>query len=344
MWKIENKKNDEFLLEFEKLVIRPIFKIILDLKRLELESEKPLNINEEQLWKYTNTYKDQSLEVQKLISNLMKKKVSKIVLFDLVAKIVQEEGLLDLLKLYRLYINQNNKVHQKCYSLEIKNIPETFKILFNQFYYTAFFDNVDIWALIGKGEFTRKTFHENFKKENKIMVCPYCDIDTTISISNNSVEHFLPKSKFPFLSMNAMNLIPSCTACNKSYEGKGETTLSPITMPYNEQIGDSIEFKIDYLNGRITLNSDKNINILNYVKLLKLKERYSQLNVYIAVDSKMESLYSTLSQSPQLIGKRMYEYIELQKNSGLTFIVKNNIYEYLRYRKYLNTQKKNYKK
>lgn len=57
-----------------------------------------------------------------------------------------------------------------------------------------------------------------------LRVCPYCGRTYIYSVSPErggkrvkvkpQIDHFLPKSKFPFLAVNLYNLIPSCTPCN----------------------------------------------------------------------------------------------------------------------------------
>lgn len=184
----------------------------------------------------------------------------------------------------------------------------------------------------------------NFKKENSIEICPYCDIDTTISISNNEVEHFLPKSKFPFLSMNAYNLIPSCHACNKKSEGKGDSVYMPIYSPYNIQIGDKLKFENNIVKSNIELKTD-DILIENYLKLLNLKLRYCTKRVYDRVEEKAESIYDTINDVKEmgkvnLTKEQIMDYIDkkctkFSKKEPLSFAVKYafNDYElYLRYR------------
>ena len=58
-----------------------------------------------------------------------------------------------------------------------------------------------------------------------IKVCPYCNRQyiTSYSVSpegkrirktTTDTDHYYPVSKFPFLSMNIHNMVPSCQICN----------------------------------------------------------------------------------------------------------------------------------
>ncbi len=243
---------------------------------------------------------------------------------------------------------QNNEINSGNYNIKEEQISKEFKFLFVDFFYEMFFDYKKIWILIDKKKyeksfFNRDIFHRNFKRENNIEICPYCDIDTTISVSNNEVEHFLPKSKFPFLSMNAYNLIPSCHACNKKPEGKGTDVYMPIYSPYNMQIGDKLKFENDIVKRKIELSTDDSL-IENYLKLLNLKSRYRPRRVYDYVEEKAESIYDTINDIEQignvsLTEKQIMDYIDKKctkfaKKEPLSFAVKYAFSEYELYLRY----------
>lgn len=71
-------------------------------------------------------------------------------------------------------------------------------------------------------------FHE-FKKQpdQKTRVCPFCGINglkPSDDIYRNAYDHYLPKSLYPFTSVNFKNLVPICHECN-SDEKKATDTL-----------------------------------------------------------------------------------------------------------------------
>ncbi len=57
-------------------------------------------------------------------------------------------------------------------------------------------------------------------------ICPYCDT----SIQTVEVDHFLPKSSFPFLSVHPDNFIPSCHDSNEFTSHKGDR----VPLEWNE--------------------------------------------------------------------------------------------------------------
>lgn len=66
------------------------------------------------------------------------------------------------------------------------------------------------------------TIDEHYKcfiKENKLGICPFCglcDIEGGYSDKREAYDHYLPKSKYPFNSINFKNLAPMCHKCNSS--------------------------------------------------------------------------------------------------------------------------------
>ena len=69
--------------------------------------------------------------------------------------------------------------------------------------------------------------------------CPYCNRNYIFSINKKSsvkaeIDHFYPKSIYPYLAISYFNLIPSCPTCNGfgAKEGKDTFYSYPITNPY----------------------------------------------------------------------------------------------------------------
>lgn len=55
--------------------------------------------------------------------------------------------------------------------------------------------------------FRKRYFSLNPQTYNNL--CPYCTLNEA-----NTTEHILPKEKYPEFSVNTLNLIPACSACN----------------------------------------------------------------------------------------------------------------------------------
>ncbi|MFM0684834.1 hypothetical protein PQQ77_02520 [Paraburkholderia strydomiana] len=56
-------------------------------------------------------------------------------------------------------------------------------------------------------------------------ICPYCNqafAFTVVGTSNSfrpTLDHFFPKSKYPYLALSLFNLVPSCYVCNSNLKG-----------------------------------------------------------------------------------------------------------------------------
>ncbi len=107
-----------------------------------------------------------------------------------------------------------------------------------------------------------------------VNVCPYCGraFTTTIKkigkrggknyIRTNQVDHYLPKSDYPWLALSIWNWIPVCGSCNLHKSSSTKLFL----YPYEEEMGDIYRFAtcptrgMDYLIG--AQNSKDNFDII----------------------------------------------------------------------------------
>jgi len=100
-------------------------------------------------------------------------------------------------------------------------------------------------------------YHAYHLAENlNIPTCVYCNrlyTQTIIPspgeyIARATLDHWFPKSKFPFLALSFYNLIPSCNICNSSVKGATNYTLRDIFHPYlkHNSISRQLDFKFSY--------------------------------------------------------------------------------------------------
>lgn len=336
MWKIKNTTNTAYLKEFESNIIIPIFKmihdVIIDIDRGVLK----LPLETKGIWQNTAIYLGASDDQKKLFSHIMQKTISGKKLEDLIYLIVVTCKPVEVEYTYKLYRIQNKEIYDSNYAIQQTPINEYFKSIFVDFYYNNFFVDDKVWMIIAGENYNRSSFHRNFKSDNKLAVCPYCDIDTTIAISNNNIEHFLPKSKYPLLAMNPLNLISSCPACNKAHEGKGDkVSQPPIVTPYNEMMGDFAEFDVDFLSETITLHNKGGQAHHNYFELLKLYSRYSDPFIFECVNDAAHSLFETLSNYTTPSKDAIDLYIKRrEKKNSLSFVLKSVVNKYSQYKSF----------
>lgn len=81
----------------------------------------------------------------------------------------------------------------------------------------------------------------------QIEVCPYCNRQYIYTYENGTqksntaeIDHFRPKSKYPYLSCSLYNFVPSCHTCNSIKHDKDAN----IIYPYKEGFGNAGKFQI----------------------------------------------------------------------------------------------------
>ncbi len=81
----------------------------------------------------------------------------------------------------------------------------------------------------------RNGFAKAFWQANeRLTVCPACDDARPTRIEDKvftDTDHFLPKSKYPFLSVHPNNLLPMCKGCNESFKLERDPIDQPDQAP-----------------------------------------------------------------------------------------------------------------
>lgn len=315
MWQVSNDINKQVLYRYS-FIIENIFQLLIEIS----EKENKLELLEDNLYlakKFNdNEYLDSKLlTINRSANDTFIKLLIKTIKLD--KNILENE--------FEIYKEQNNQINNANYNLNQEDHPESLIKLFKDYFYDSFFGVAWIWSdLVGKN-YTRGMFKTDFLDENKLYVCPYCDTDTISNIRNSWIEHFLPKSKFPYISCNVNNLMPSCTSCNVSGTGKGEEVKNPIVNQLSSQIGDHLEF--EYKDGKIFILKNENPSVENFVELLKLRNRYGEKNVNSRIISSLKSNYNIVLQLKNIDefdNELFIDYIHNNgRNNGIYFVQKN---------------------
>lgn len=129
---------------------------------------------------------------------------------------------------------------------EIKNILDSIKKLKNDFKKSNLSEDYLPHKLFSYDEFPNHTGEWNRHKLLSLMeieVCPYCQRNYISSFEENDdkrttadLDHFYPKSLYPFLALSLYNFIPSCQICNSRFKGSKDTYNS--VYPYEESFDD----------------------------------------------------------------------------------------------------------
>lgn len=110
------------------------------------------------------------------------------------------------------YLEKRPKKKSKAWSLPMEQLVTTLESLFNY----ARFSNDKVWGAY------------NLVRAYGMRLCPYCQLHHVnyhgtgmrgeLSL-RPPLDHFLPASRYPYLSVSLNNLVPSCYQCNSSIKG-----------------------------------------------------------------------------------------------------------------------------
>lgn len=194
----------------------------------------------------------------------------------------------------------------------------------------------------------RNTHGKELIKSSDIFICPYCHRSYigVVEEENGSraitpdLDHFYPKSKYPFLAVTLSNLVPSCLFCNQRAKNDIDFYKSSIYPP--NKIFDDIEFDFDPYTGKIFID--------NYYALISKPEYKTHLDTFLIQEiyashteiltnivskvqkyrqSKIEDIahYTvglTVSEIKNLV---FYEYEFMNKKKELLYKLKKDLYE-----------------
>jgi hypothetical protein len=107
-----------------------------------------------------------------------------------------------------------------------KDITKKLASFFKGLYSQSLLDLAVLRAKIGDIDDHYKTF----VKTNKAGKCPFCgitDLHGRYHSKREAYDHYLPKSLYPFNSINFRNLVPACHHCNSSYKTSKDPAHEP---------------------------------------------------------------------------------------------------------------------
>jgi len=172
-----------------------------------------------------------------------------------------------------------------------------------------------------------------FVTKHNLKTCPYCNMGYILISErdkNNKnglrpeIDHFFPKSIYPYLAMSFYNLIPSCKVCNHTKSSR-DTNKDELLSPY--EIDDDT-FKLTYRPQSINFNQVKkrkyNVNKSFEIEFKKI-DKHS--NKYFKLDKLYEQHKDVVLEL--LVKRTIYSksYIaELKKNFYFT---DDEIYRFL---------------
>jgi hypothetical protein len=157
---------------------------------------------------------------------------------------------------------------------------------------------------------------EAFKIAEKIKIkaCPYCNAMLTIVVSKENhkkvrfqLDHFFPKSKYPFLCTSFFNLIPCCGNCNQSKSHKNVALGKDFHLYANQTPFDAFKFSLpdaDTVKTFIGV-TEKNFSFLFTHKMPGNEEFVKNHNKSFAIQSIYETQKDIIE---ELIWKKQSNY------------------------------------
>jgi len=86
-------------------------------------------------------------------------------------------------------------------------------------------------------------------------VCPYCNRNYTLTVYYRGgglirpeLDHYVPKSKYPYLALSFYNLIPSCHLCNANLKHASPMNFKDFIHPYEHSIHEIFRFSAVFRN------------------------------------------------------------------------------------------------
>jgi hypothetical protein len=140
----------------------------------------------------------------------------------------------------------------------------------------------------GYENYFQKKHGLNFLNKLNISTCVYCNRNYTLQlVANHSraqLDHWLPKTHFPFAALNFYNLIPSCQSCNhiKGEGGDKEWWLSNYNTLIHPYVKEEIyKFSFSYIEDSNLLSveiNSSNERAITTAEINRIKEIYSAHN------------------------------------------------------------------
>lgn len=149
--------------------------------------------------------------------------------------------------------------------------------------------------------------------------CPYCGHRRV-----RQLDHFLPKSKYPSFSVTPLNLVPSCSDCNKDkLAGDGSHLVDLPLHPYFEHVDDKCWLKAEVLHGPIAVflfdvDQDCGITDVEFQRLNNQFEKLALDELYTAeANDVLASIRLSLRKQHEVGGKQSVRtYLEDGFNSA----------------------------
>lgn len=210
--------------------------------------------------------------------------------------------------------------------------------------------NVFDYELFSQNE-TKWNAYELVFKLN-LVTCPYCNraftsvLKTDTGKTRPALDHYYPKSIYPFLSLSLYNLIPSCYTCNSSFKKDIDFYLIEHAHPYDIGFDEDAVFTTDLVadkNGKYILTqisgddaierfkikllvktTDNTLKkrIVNSNSTFHIEDLYKNHRDYILEILKKSAMYNE-SRIEELLNNENYKYLFDSKEELISILLSN---------------------
>ena len=128
----------------------------------------------------------------------------------------------------------------------------------------------------------------NHRANGGLRACPVCLSKSPDIRRESDLDHYLPRSAYPSLSLHPGNLLFICKECNETYKGtrdalkKGKKPLGQIFLPYRDTVKDHAAISIRRVKNTDTVElkavndtREERERIKNFNSLYQLEKRWS---------------------------------------------------------------------
>ncbi|TMP70774.1 hypothetical protein CWB76_09415 [Pseudoalteromonas sp. S1609] len=200
-------------------------------------------------------------------------------------------------------------------------------------------------------EALRTEFGQVIIESSSLKICPYCnkrDVEITYGkdvTARPDLDHFYPKSRYPFLATTLYNLVPSCGFCNQKFKKSKDTYMKNMHPLLAGTRNYKVFSFVPLLDGppRILLNGCTKFK--SNITLFELEAEYQKDSIkreYKSMNDKYESFKG-------LLGPKFEEFLNTKESITTMFDIggERNIYNTSTYKFRLDTlsnlTNKNYK-
>jgi hypothetical protein len=109
-----------------------------------------------------------------------------------------------------------------CFYSDLSELNEPLKVALENFFKNLYDSVINLEQVKTRLNSSLDRHYKDFIKVNNKGVCPICglmSLDSEDDYTREAYDHYLPKFKYPFNTINFKNIVPMCDKCNSKNKG-----------------------------------------------------------------------------------------------------------------------------